>query len=124
MENTQPRLVGTVRTFNTVRKIYPAYCRNLFGQKFDLVGQQVLKHQPALLEPPSGIEVKSKGKIISVLKHHDVGRAIAQAVSLVCVLCLIVLPLPPGENPFAVKINNNNNSRWLPTAAARVQNRV
>jgi hypothetical protein len=23
----------------------------------------------------------------------------------VCVLCLIVVPLPPGENPFAVKIN-------------------
>jgi hypothetical protein len=28
---------------------------------------------------------------------------------LVCVLCLIVVPLPPDENPFAVKINNNNN---------------
>jgi hypothetical protein len=26
------------------------------------------------------------------------------------VLCLIVVPLPPGENPFAVKINNNNNN--------------
>jgi hypothetical protein len=25
-------------------------------------------------------------------------------------LCLIVVPLPPGENPFAVKINNNNNN--------------
>jgi hypothetical protein len=25
------------------------------------------------------------------------------------VLCLIVVPLAPGENPFAVKINNNNN---------------
>jgi hypothetical protein len=24
-------------------------------------------------------------------------------------LCLSVLPLPPGKNPFAVKINNNNN---------------
>jgi hypothetical protein len=24
---------------------------------------------------------------------------------VVCVLCLIVVPLPPGENPFAVKIN-------------------
>jgi hypothetical protein len=24
------------------------------------------------------------------------------------VLCLIVVPLPPGENPFAAKINNNN----------------
>jgi hypothetical protein len=28
---------------------------------------------------------------------------------VVCVLCLIVVPLPPGENPYAVKINNNNN---------------
>jgi hypothetical protein len=27
---------------------------------------------------------------------------------VVCVLCHIVVPLPPGENPFAVKINNNN----------------
>jgi hypothetical protein len=25
---------------------------------------------------------------------------------VVCVLCLTVVPLPPGENPFAVKINN------------------
>jgi hypothetical protein len=24
---------------------------------------------------------------------------------VVCVLCPIVVPLPPGENPFAVKIN-------------------
>jgi hypothetical protein len=24
------------------------------------------------------------------------------------VLCLIVVPLPPGRNPFPVKINNNN----------------
>jgi hypothetical protein len=29
---------------------------------------------------------------------------------IVCVLCLIVVPLPPGENPFAVKISNNNNN--------------
>jgi hypothetical protein len=34
---------------------------------------------------------------------------------LFCVMCvirvlrLIVVPLPPGKNPFAVKINNNNN---------------
>jgi hypothetical protein len=31
------------------------------------------------------------------------------------VLCLIVVPLPPGTNPFAVKINNsnnNNNNNW------------
>jgi hypothetical protein len=26
-------------------------------------------------------------------------------VVLFCVLCLIVVPLPPGEHPFAVKIN-------------------
>jgi hypothetical protein len=25
------------------------------------------------------------------------------------VLCLIVVPLPQGKNPYAVKINNNNN---------------
>jgi hypothetical protein len=29
-------------------------------------------------------------------------------VSVLFVCCLIVVPLPPGENPFA--INNNNNS--------------
>jgi hypothetical protein len=28
----------------------------------------------------------------------------------VCVLCLIVVPLPSDENPFAVKINNNNKN--------------
>jgi hypothetical protein len=28
---------------------------------------------------------------------------------LFCVLCLIVPPLPPGTDPSAVKINNNNN---------------
>jgi hypothetical protein len=27
-----------------------------------------------------------------------------------CVLCLFVVPLPPGKNPFAVKINNNNKN--------------
>jgi hypothetical protein len=26
---------------------------------------------------------------------------------VICVLCLIVVPLSPGKNPFAVKINNN-----------------
>jgi hypothetical protein len=30
-------------------------------------------------------------------------------VRVVCVLCPIVVPMPPGENPFAVKINNDNN---------------
>jgi hypothetical protein len=29
------------------------------------------------------------------------------------VLCLVVAPLPPGENPFAVKINNNNNNNTI-----------
>jgi hypothetical protein len=29
---------------------------------------------------------------------------------VICVLCLIVVPLPPGKNPFAVKIYNNNNN--------------
>jgi hypothetical protein len=29
---------------------------------------------------------------------------------VICVLCLIVVPLAPGKNPFAVKINNNNNN--------------
>jgi hypothetical protein len=24
-------------------------------------------------------------------------------------MCVIVVPLPPGKNIFAVKINNNNN---------------
>jgi hypothetical protein len=29
---------------------------------------------------------------------------------VVCMLWLIVVPLSPGENPFAVKINNNNKN--------------
>jgi hypothetical protein len=29
-------------------------------------------------------------------------------VMLFCVMCLIVVRLPPGRNQFAVKINNNN----------------
>jgi hypothetical protein len=29
---------------------------------------------------------------------------------VICVLCLIVVALPPGKNPFKVKINNNNNN--------------
>jgi hypothetical protein len=32
---------------------------------------------------------------------------------VVCVLCLIVEQLPPGENPFAVKINYNNNKEHI-----------
>jgi hypothetical protein len=27
-----------------------------------------------------------------------------------CVLCLIVVPLPPGKNTSAVQLNNNNNN--------------
>jgi hypothetical protein len=30
---------------------------------------------------------------------------------VICVLCLIVVPLAPGKNPFAVKINNNDNNK-------------
>jgi hypothetical protein len=26
------------------------------------------------------------------------------------VFCLIVVPLPPGKNPFAVQLNNKNNN--------------
>jgi hypothetical protein len=32
---------------------------------------------------------------------------------VICVLCFIVVPLPPGKNPFAVKINNNSNNKSL-----------
>jgi hypothetical protein len=28
----------------------------------------------------------------------------------ICVLCLIVAPMPPVETPFAVQINNNNKT--------------
>jgi hypothetical protein len=27
-----------------------------------------------------------------------------------CLLCLNVVPLPPGKNPFAVQLNSNNNN--------------
>jgi hypothetical protein len=30
------------------------------------------------------------------------------------VLCLIIVPLPPGKNSFAVQLNNNNNNNKLP----------
>jgi hypothetical protein len=36
-------------------------------------------------------------------------------VSLYFVCCLIVVPLPPGENPFAVNNNNNNNNKVFDT---------
>jgi hypothetical protein len=29
---------------------------------------------------------------------------------LFCVMCLIVVPLPPGKNAFSVQANNNNNN--------------
>jgi hypothetical protein len=44
---------------------------------------------------------------------------------LFCVLCLIVVPLLPGTNPFAVKINNNNYDRFrsiLQTGSASPSN--
>jgi hypothetical protein len=42
------------------------------------------------------------------LKPED-GRMFPQNVLLIhhTLLCLIVVPLPPGKNPFAAKINNN-----------------
>jgi hypothetical protein len=29
---------------------------------------------------------------------------------VICVLCLIVVSLPPGKNPSAVELNYNNNN--------------
>jgi hypothetical protein len=29
---------------------------------------------------------------------------------VICVLCLIVVALPPGKNPFTAKVNNSNNN--------------
>jgi hypothetical protein len=40
---------------------------------------------------------------------------------VICVLCLIVVPLPPGENPFAVKINNNKNIQERQVVCQRVK---
>jgi hypothetical protein len=40
-------------------------------------------------------------------------RLIVMLFCVMCViyvLCLIAVPLPPGKNPFAVKINNNNEN--------------
>jgi hypothetical protein len=34
--------------------------------------------------------------------------AVFRLIVVLFVLCLIVVRLPPGRNPFAVKINNNN----------------
>jgi hypothetical protein len=34
--------------------------------------------------------------------------ALFERDGLFFVSCFIVLPLPPGKNPFAIKINNNN----------------
>jgi hypothetical protein len=34
---------------------------------------------------------------------------------VICVLCLIVISLPPGETPFAVKCNNNKTIIITPT---------
>jgi hypothetical protein len=38
------------------------------------------------------------------------------------VLCLIVVSLPPGENPFAVKINNNNKNTSFSTIQPQEKN--
>jgi hypothetical protein len=35
------------------------------------------------------------------------------AMCVVSVLCLIVVPLPSGETPFAVKMNNNNSEHFV-----------
>jgi hypothetical protein len=35
---------------------------------------------------------------------------------VICVLRLIVVPLPPGKNQFAVKINNNKLICFLPVS--------
>jgi hypothetical protein len=33
-----------------------------------------------------------------------------------CLLCLIVVPLPPGKTPFGVQLNNNNMAEgFVPT---------
>jgi hypothetical protein len=51
-----------------------------------------------------------------------VGCVLFECGVLFCVLCLIVVPLPPGTNPFAVEINdddddddnnNNNNNKSI-----------
>jgi hypothetical protein len=34
----------------------------------------------------------------------------------ICVLCLIVVPLPPGRHPSSVQLNNNNTLLWKTTS--------
>jgi hypothetical protein len=34
-------------------------------------------------------------------------RGVLFVMRVICVLCLIVVPPPPGKTPFALKINNN-----------------
>jgi hypothetical protein len=41
------------------------------------------------------------------------------AMCVVCVLCLNVVPLPPGENPFAIKINNKSTRLYVVTPENR-----
>jgi hypothetical protein len=38
-----------------------------------------------------------------------------KSLSVLFVCCLIVVPLPPGENPFAVNDNNNNKNNIIPS---------
>jgi hypothetical protein len=50
-----------------------------------------------------------------ILKDNKKNNTIHEKIEcrFVCcllVLCLIVVPLPPGETPFAVKVNNNSNN--------------
>jgi hypothetical protein len=37
-----------------------------------------------------------------------------------CVLCPIVVPLPPGKTPFAAQLNNYNNNNSIIIIGARV----
>jgi hypothetical protein len=38
---------------------------------------------------------------------------------LCVILCVIVVPVPPGVNPFAFKISNNNNNNSSPFVTKR-----
>jgi hypothetical protein len=45
--------------------------------------------------------------VLCVVFHLIV--ALFCVMHVICVLCLTVVPLPPGKPPFAFKINNINN---------------
>jgi hypothetical protein len=40
------------------------------------------------------------------------------AILCICVLCLIVVSLPPVKNAFAIQLNNNKNNYYLQTKAS------